>query len=207
MSGPECVFLVADKNMETVFQSFLAQPEARHRLVCRPFHFDLIVATGKADPGIHSLAHEYLRGYASTHRYAVVVLDAEWAGAPAPEAIREKIAGDLCNTGWDRDRIAVIVIDPELENWIWMNSPHVAQGLGWTTSMADLRTWLNSKQFVFAESGKPERPKEAIEAVLRHTRKPRSSARYGKIVQQASIKRCTDPAFAELARVLQQWFP
>ncbi len=28
-------------------------------------------------------------------------------------------------TGWDAEAFAVIVIDPELENWIWQRKPYV----------------------------------------------------------------------------------
>jgi len=210
VSKRDCVFLVADTNMETVFKAFLTDPAFPDRLECAAFGFnpaqDLLKAAGRADPGVYAQAHEYLRSYSVTHRYAVVVLDAEWSGSPGAEQIREKIQGDLCRSGWAEGQTETIVIEPELESWIWVESPQVGRALGWKDATG-LREWLEAEGWWPAGADKPTRPKEAVEAVLEKTGKSRSSARYGKIVREASIKHCNDPAFRELKTVLQRWFP
>jgi len=106
-----------------------------------------------------------------------------------------------------QDRAAVIVITPELENWVWSDSPHVDRALGWDRSRAVLRNWLQEKGFLDAGAAKPAHPKEAVELVLRTVRKPRSSAIYFELAQSVSTERCTDPAFLKLRRCLREWFP
>ncbi|MFB3133348.1 MAG: hypothetical protein ACE10K_12585, partial [Rhodothermales bacterium] len=53
---------------------------------------------------------------------------------------------------------------------------------------------------------KPQRPKEAVEAVLRATDTPRSSSLYRQLAQKVSLNRCDDPAFLKLKSTLQEWF-
>ncbi len=196
--------------MEIVCKSFLGQKHFHHRLGCGAFDFnpdtDLIVAIGKNDPGVFLQAHEYLRSYGNSHRHALVILDAEWGGAPSPARIKARIEKNLTLAGWPSGTTKAIVIDPELENWIWMDSPHVVKALHWP-GPGELRSWLVQEGFGFVQSGKPERPKEAVEAVLHETRQPRSSSIYGRIVKNASVKRCKDPAFKEMVETLRNWFP
>ena len=64
-----------------------------------------------------------------------MLIDAEWSGSPASaKEIEEKNQGDLNRNGW-KGRSAVIVIDPELEIWVWSTSPHVPRlfGTDWET--------------------------------------------------------------------------
>lgn len=85
--------------------------------------------------------------------------------------------------GASHDLVVLVAdkVDPELENWVWSDSPHVAQVLGWTDTTTPLRDWLRDKGHWTPECGKPSRPKEAVERVLRHVRKPRSSALYRRL--------------------------
>lgn len=71
--------------------------------------------------------------------------------------------------------------------------------------MRDLRAWLESRDFWRAAAPKPTRPKEAMEAVLRHNKKPRSSAVYRGLAEKVSFKRCTDRSFLKLTACLQRW--
>ncbi len=72
----------------------------------------------------------------------------------------------------------------------------------------DLRQWLVEKEFLpEVTQVKPDRPKEAMEAVLRYVRKPRSSAIYRAIASTVSLASCDDPAFLKFRRTLQNWLP
>jgi len=107
--------------------------------------------------------------------------------------------------GWERR--AVIVNDPELDNWAWSRSPHLPGLLGWNLEH-DMREWLVERGFLDrAEQAKPRRPKEALEAVLAFVKKPRSSALYRAIAEKVSLTHCEDPAFAKLRATLREWFP
>jgi hypothetical protein len=57
------------------------------------------------------------------------------------------------------------------------------------------------------EEGKPRRPKEALETVLREVKKPRSSAIYGLIARKVSLANHRDAAFIKLVATLRDWFP
>lgn len=204
----DCVFLVADLTMGEVIKGFLSRDASHLSLGCRALDFDplqdVIVDESGHDPGVYNRAHLLLGPYVRTYERAVVVLDAAWEGSPGADAIAAGIA-ERMRPFWE-DRFAVIVIYPELEVWIWQDSPHVAEAFRYRGPVG-LRTWL-------AETGdwpdghqKPPDPKAAVERVLRHTRTPRSAAVYRKIACRVSVKGCVDPAFLLLAETLRQWFP
>jgi hypothetical protein len=143
----DCIFLLADKNMEAAFTGFLTRDSFHLSLGIRRFAFDqtqdIIVESG-SDPGVLQRAHELLRLYLHTHRFAVVVLDHAWVGSPDVEVIEQTIKGNMLSSGWRTDRVAVIVIDPELEAWLWQDSSHVATALRFTQHPS-LRQWLEAQ--------------------------------------------------------------
>ncbi|MDD5168308.1 MAG: hypothetical protein PHN75_05785, partial [Syntrophales bacterium] len=157
-------------------------------------------------PGIYARAHELLRPYLGSHERALVVLDCEWEGTPGKDAIVRHITENLVANGWREDYIKVIAIDPELENWLWQDNPHIAEVLRYR-SEPSLRQLLEEKGLWLAGQAKPSRPKETADWVLRVTRQPRSSAIYEELAGCISIKGCTDNAFHELRETLQAWFP
>ncbi len=101
----------------------------------------------------------------------------------------------------------MIVIDPELENWVWSRSIHVATALGWRDPTLDVREWLLDQNYLAdTTQSKPTPPKEAMEAVLRHARKARSSAIYRAIANNVSLTSCDDPSFVKFRQTLLTWF-
>jgi hypothetical protein len=204
----DCVFLVADKNMEAAFQGFLEREQFHRSLGCGLFEFDarldLLVGAGQNDPGLYTRGHELLRSYQRTHRHAVIVLDEAWDGSPGAAKIEAKMRRDLEESGWVREQVEVIVICPELEVWVCHDSPQVARVLGVQASLKEL---LVREQLWQADKPKPDDPKTGIERVLRQVRMPRSSALFKKITSEISVKRCIDPAFGRLRDALQRWFP
>ena len=78
---------------------------------------------------------------------------------------------------------------------------------GWKNRHPSLRRWLISQGYLQEGTTKPERPKEALEAALRTVRKPRSASLYRQLAERVSLRRCNDPSFSELKRVLTAWFP
>lgn len=93
----DCIFLLADKNMEATFIGFLTREQFHLSLGIRQFEFDiaedLIVDESGNDPGVYTRAHEFLRPYQRTHRYAVIVLDNAWEGSPGVATIENNIFG------------------------------------------------------------------------------------------------------------------
>lgn len=207
----DCLFLVADKNMEGMLKGFFSRDAFQHAVGCGHFDFDfrqdLVVAHGQNDPGLYTRANEFLQPYANTHRHAVVMVDAEWEGSPGKAAISQRIVGHLAHAGWSDDKGCAVVITPELENWVWQDSPHVCSALGFDRPFAVLRTTLETEGFWQPNAAKPDRPKEAVEWVLRQSRKGRSSAIYQQLATRVTAKRCTDEAFHVLRSSLLRWFP
>lgn len=122
------------------------------------------------------------------------------------ESLENEVASSLSKSGWG-NRASVIIIEPELENWVFSDSPEVDAVFGWKDKNPTLRSWLKEKGFLSEGQIKPSRPKEAVEAVLRHVRLPRSSSIYARLAERVGLRRCSDQAFLKLKRCLQLWFP
>lgn len=103
------------------------------------------------------------------------------------------------------DRAKAIVIEPEVDVWMWGAETHLRSTMSWEFAEG-IRTWLQAQTFTFGENGKPARPKEALEAAFRRAKVPRSSARYAHVAQRISLANCTDPAFLRLRTALTSWF-
>ena len=63
-------------------------------------------------------------------------------------------------------RARTVILNPELEAWVWSDSPHVDNILGRKNEQAPLREWLKNQNWVCERKSKPERPKETFEAAL-----------------------------------------
>lgn len=205
------LFLVADKNMEAMIKGFFSRTEFHRTLGCGPFVFDprqdLLVAHGLNDPGLYTRANELLQPFVHTHAHAVVMLDADWDGSPGVEAIKLRIDSHLATVGWVADTGCSVVIHPELESWVWQDSPHVNSLLGCKESYAEIQKLLEAQGFWGAGALKPHRPKEAVEWVLRRSKISRSSAMYQQLSAVVTTKRCSDSSFLALAAALKRWFP
>lgn len=135
-----------------------------------------------------------------------MVLDEAWDGTPGAVRIRQEIEANMRSVGWPVGRFAAIVIQPELENWIWQDSPHLAAAFRFT-KQSSLREWLSSQQLWPIGRPKPPDPKKAVERTLRTSRMPRSSSIYFNICRKVSIRGCTDESSQVLLNVLRAWFP
>lgn len=200
----DLVVLVADKNMEAAASGIFTRSAAlRIRDVTKK-----IYVHPERDPGCLLSSRDFLRPFSGQFEHALVLFDREGCGQEmkSREDLELDVEKELSVNGW-ADRATVIVIDPELESWVWNDSTHVDDVLGWRGKNPTLREWLGNKGFLNAGEIKPSRPKEAMEGALRFVRKPHSSAIYLQIAQRVSIERCTDGSFIKLKQVLQQWFP
>jgi hypothetical protein len=118
----------------------------------------------------------------------------------------EALIEERLSNHWE-DRAAAIVIDPELENWLWTDSPHVAEEIGWTRGISDLREWLHDAGFLAQGQSKPSDPKAAKQRVMQLTKKHSSAALFQAVAKRVSLQRCVDPAFRKLKATLRGWFP
>lgn len=200
----DLIILVADKNME---QGIRAVVERHQSLGIRRITYDLYPHPHH-DSGCYLKSHDFLRPFQNQNEKALVVFDREGCGRDDREGnvLADEVQKRLSRSGWG-DRCAVIVIDPELEAWVWSDSPQVEEVLGWRGRSPALRVWLEEKGYKSPDEPKPSRPKEALEEALRVVGKPRSSAIYRQLGEQVGLARCTDPAFVMLKGVLRTWFP
>lgn len=196
--------LVADKNMAAAISGLLSRPESLgiRAIECR------VERHPRHDPGCFHEGAEFLRGRHAEAEHALVVLDHAWAGVPADsghelEALLEGQLAHAGNEGWAK----AIVIEPELEAWVFSGSIHVSEALGWKDREPGLREALASQSLWRDEHHKPTDPKAAMEWALKQVRVPRSSSIYGELASRVSTTNCTDRAFVRFRDLLQDWFP
>lgn len=213
----DIVWLVADLECEATLRGFLERPQFHLSLGCGAFRFsvrdDLLRDAQGKDPGVWKRAHELLRASRITHRYAVIILDNAWEGSPGPTQIEVDISQNMERSGWSSDHFAVIVIDPELEAWVWQDNPHVEEAFGHSRppSLRDRLATIphsESDQPLWPSGApKPPDPKAAVESVLSMYRAGVASPVFNEITSKVSVAQCQDPAFQKLRAALQNWFP
>lgn len=169
---------------------------------------DLLRFSGR-DSGCYRKAVDLLRQPQRTHRHALLCFDRHGCGAEAKSRteIEGEIEAHLRKSGWREGHAAVIVLDPELEMWVWADSPHVADSLGWAGDRNSLKPYLIQKGFWKEGDAKPHDPKQAFTQALREKSQPAVAPVFAQIASNVSMKGCQDPAFGKLCETLQRWFP
>jgi hypothetical protein len=198
----DLVVLVADKNMEAAIDGILRRPRA---LRIRDIRWKIYVHVQR-DPGCLLRSADFLRSLRQLFANALVVFDHSGCGrdAEARQVLEAATEERLALSGWG-SRAAAICIEPELEQWVWTGSPHVATSLGWTEG--DPRSWLETHGLWRPDHPKPDDPKRAVDMILRATGKRHSSSLFQELASQVSLQSCSDPAFCRLVQVLREWFP
>jgi hypothetical protein len=199
----DLVVVVADKDIE---QALLGLLSRRQAIGIRPI-VSGILQHDLHDPGCYETGHELLALYADSWRHALVIFDLAWEGAPGRDrwTLQRKVESRLRDAWADRARC--IVIDPEVENWVWSDSPHVPAALGWEGRRDRLRGWLESEGLWPGNLSKPPDPKMAFRRALREAQLPVSASVFRKLAEKVSFRRCADQAFLDLLTVLRGWFP
>ncbi|HNU45434.1 MAG TPA: hypothetical protein PKH26_09085 [Phycisphaerae bacterium] len=200
----DLVVLAADHDMSRTLEELL---RSRWRsLHIRPPRF-IVLVHPEHDPGCFRHAPQVLRLYLGRARHALVLFDHDGCGQEDRSAaeLEADVRRRLQRGGWG-DRAAAIVIVPELENWVWSDSPQVARALGWENHAPALRSWLQEGGLWPTGALKPAAPKDAMERALREVKKRWSSALFAQLAQTVALGRCTDPAFARLKQILSGWF-
>lgn len=211
----DCLFFVADTNMANVVDGFISRGHLEGRIGCRDFSFDFeedVLEAPKlgmgADGGIYKYCHSLLQenGYMDTHKRLIVMLDQQFGGEQPAADVRAEILGRLQSNGWGNDNADVVVIDPELEVWIWQDSPHVQTAVGFH-GPGSLRDALKNESEWPDGQAKPRDPKGLFKKVCRQYRTVYSPALYRDIVEKVSVRNCSDAAFQQLVATLCRWFP
>ena len=199
----DLIVLTADLDMENAMKGVLARHQS---LAIRQISTD-ILRHPQHDPGCAVRGVDFLSRYADEYDHGLLVFDHAGSGREQTDRIQLQgsLNAELARPPW-KGRARALVIEPELEAWIWSDSPHVDAVLRWRNQPTPLRAWLSEQGWLSEGGVKPERPKEAFLAALRRTRTPRSASLYRQMAERVSLSRCRDPAFLELKAILQQWF-
>jgi len=202
----QLVCVAADKNIEAALSALLEH--RRPALELSSFSFKIVVHP-RRDPGCYHEGPDFLSGLLGTGgMLGLLVFDQAWSGNPHATAVETETAvrGRFGPLGIAQ-RAEVVVIDPEIEAWVWSASPHVDRVLGWDGVQPTLRQWLAEQGLWPDNAPKPPDPKAAMESVLSRQRVPRSSALYRQLARQVSLNGCQDPAFQRFRDLLRLWFP
>ena len=203
----DLLLLVADIDMEQAVSGLLAHPG---KLRTCQYRYD-IMRHPKHDAGCRTHAAEFLRPHVRRWRYVMVMFDLHGSGSRrSREDTQREVERQLSATGWN-GRSKTIVIDPELEAWVWGRSPVIAEILGWKSRYRELRSWLESQGLWPKNHPKPPDPKKAVQRAMveagLQARVRRSPTKFYDLGSRMSVRRCIDPAFGELRDTLQTWFP
>ena len=198
----DLVILTADKNSQFALRGALGRPAA---MDIRPISFEFRMHPGR-DGGARTTCVDVLAREQRRFRHALLVFDLEGSGANDNQTAvdLERELDDRLAGAWGSNAKS-IVIAPEVDVWLWGTDNALKEVLRWPLE-GSIRSWLQSRSFAFGSDEKPERPKEALEAMIPVHRQPRSSALYEKLTKRISLRRCTDPAFVRLRATLRGWF-
>ena len=203
----DLVVLVADKDLEEAVRALLTRTDD---LELGSFRFEVRRHPNR-DGGCRTGAANFLRPFLRRYRRSLVLFDRDGCGSDLSRVeIQGDVETDLSRNGW-AGRTKTVVIDPELEAWVWGDLPRTSRILGWGDDVADLRRRLRSRSLWESRGTKPSDPKMAMRTAMEcappgHRRK-RSARIFHEIASSAAVDHCQDPAFNELKRTLQTWFP
>ena len=200
----DLVVLAADKNIEHALMGLFARPKA---LGIQPIEADIFIEP-EHDPACALRGVDFLANLSKEYRYGLLMFDHEGSGKEDTQLqdLQENLNMQFARSTWDEGRARAIVLSPELEAWIWSDSPHVDEVTGWKNRQPGLRPWMIEQGWLQEGEIKPRRPKEAFEAALREAQLPRSSSLYLQIAERISLEKCTDKAFREFRDTLKNWF-
>lgn len=199
----DLIILVADQNMRDCIEGLI--PKLPHALNITPFTYDIFVHANR-DPGCRTQSPAFLISFQNKYRFGLVIFDKEGCGQESlsRDELEANVELSLFNTGW-KDRARTIVIEPELENWIWVRSSQLAEIINWD-NIDSLYQWLADQEYLTTDSPKPKHPKEAFEAALYISKKRRSSSIYKQIASRVSFKNFTDQSFLKFIQCMNDWF-
>lgn len=199
----DLVVLVADNEIKLVVDALLDRPKSIgiRRILWKT------IKEQDHDPGCVKRGVTFLSGLKCEFRHALLIFDYEGCGVTNMTSQELQV---VLNTDLEKNwgcRARTIILNPELEAWVWSDSPHVDNILGWKNQQTSLREWLKNEDWISERKSKPKRPKEAFEAALRKVGQMRSARLYERLASKVSVERCQDESFLEFRQTLKNWFP
>jgi len=208
---PDLVILSPDGAYKQVLPALLKRHQS---LGIREITFDVV-----SDP-FHDASGqivELLRPYLTSHSKALVVRDIEGSGKEdaGAAALEAELKESLVQNGWQADNSAALVLEPEIESWLRVGSAHMDALIkrlarrkkdevdGWLT----IANTLAEGHGGWVQDGKPVRPKEVYQGMLRHFGISPSNALLGELASKESLAGCAVPTFKRFRDIVRAWFP
>jgi hypothetical protein len=204
----DLIVLVADSDQKALIETFIKRLIRTNAISTITFE---VIKNPMRDPGNFNDSPDFLRHHIRNFRFAIVLFDFEGSGANAKFNNRTDAENDLekrlARNGW-KNKSAVIIIEPEIEIWLWANKYSVANAIGWKGKEQGipLHKWLEINGWLSTGKTKPFRPKECYEEVLKRINVPRSSSIFSKIADSVSYNGCIDESFQKFFNILKNWF-
>jgi hypothetical protein len=196
--------VVADLDSENVIKTLLLKRQKALQISLNFINEDLLRYAGR-DSGCFTDAVDILRPMQRKYHRAMIIFDRVGSGGedrPATK-LEAEIENRLIGSGWLPDCIAAVVIDPELEAWVWSSSPHVSKVLGWKAGNQPLQQFLAQDGLWPAGQPKPSDPKRAMEKAVRKVRQPFVTDLFSELAATVSVVGCKDRAFMKFVQKLQ----
>ena len=123
----DLVILAADKDLEHALKGLLARPPP---LGIRAVEADIFVEP-QHDPACARYGVEFISNFSRQYRHGLLMFDHKGSGMETtdPRALQESLNERLAQSAWE-ERAKVIVLAPELEAWVWNDSPHIDEVAG-----------------------------------------------------------------------------
>lgn len=161
------------------------------------------------DSGCRTASQAIINPLRNTHRNAMVVFDRQGSGAGSADVAElERDLEHQCEVaGWEAGRVAFVVIEPELDAWVFgVSFQRLQQALEWSHPQS-IPEWLASQGYLQPGAVKPQNPKYAVDEMLSLHGKHRSAKLYADSARNAGLAHCQDRAFQKFRSTLQRWFP
>lgn len=206
-SVPNLVVLTADSQMHRVVETLL-----QHRRPSLGIASDFSVAVRRhpqQDSGCRTASQTILNPLRNGHSKVMVIFD--WHGSGAANVAAAELESNLERQyerdGWAVGRVTFVVIEPELDAWVFGASfQRLQRAFEWSQPQP-IRDWLESRGYLQPGGAKPQEPKRAVDEILTLHNKHRSAKMYADLARNAGLARCQDRAFQKFRSTLQRWFP
>ena len=205
-STSNLVVLTADSQMHRVVETLL-----QYRRPSLGLSADFSAEVRKhpqQDSGCRTASQVILNPLRNTQRNVMVIFDWHGSGAAGGAAeLESDLERQYERDGWETGRVAFVVIEPELDAWVFgATFQRLQQAFEWSQPQP-IRDWLESRGYLQPGAAKPQDPKRAVEEMLALRGRHRSAKLYADLARNAGLARCQDRAFQKFRSTLQRWFP
>jgi len=211
----DVIFHLADQHMEAGFRAFFSRDDWHFAMGCQKFDIDpdserdIYRRGGYTDGGLWKHAHTNLVPFKDQYRHAVIVLDADFEPHPGADILHQEISENMLDAGWAEDSFCVVVIDPELEAWLWAPNVNVARAFG-HDDFGKMKAALSAEHLWDEGAPKPNDLKRARDRAARLGGKKTGGPIFRGVfagISKRACDLCEETGFKRMRAALNTWFP